>query len=50
VDLVDGTPVLDIKPYLPYADTPSAVDVRVAKWVDPPPLQEVTFALEAERH
>lgn len=22
-DLVDGTPVLDIKPYLPYSDTPS---------------------------
>jgi tRNA-Thr(GGU) m(6)t(6)A37 methyltransferase TsaA len=48
VDLVDGTPVLDIKPYLPYADTPSAGDVRVAEWVDPPPLHEVTFALEAE--
>lgn len=25
-DLVDGTPVLDIKPYLPYSDTPA--DVR----------------------
>lgn len=23
VDLIDGTPVLDIKPYLPYADSPA---------------------------
>ena len=29
-DLVDGTPVYDIKPYLPYADSyPEAVDGRV---------------------
>jgi hypothetical protein len=34
VDLVDGTPVLDIKPYLPrYDSLPSAV---VAPWVDDP--------------
>ncbi len=26
IDLVDGTPVLDIKPYLPYADRLSATD------------------------
>ncbi|KAK4604964.1 hypothetical protein RGQ29_013150 [Quercus rubra] len=31
VDLVDGTPVLDIKPYLPYCD--SIEGARVPKWV-----------------
>ncbi|XP_038711118.1 putative S-adenosylmethionine-dependent methyltransferase RcsF isoform X2 [Tripterygium wilfordii] len=32
VDLVDGTPVLDIKPYLPYCD--SVQEATVPKWVD----------------
>eukprot|EP01018_Ginkgo_biloba_P007105 Gb_24489 [translate_table: standard] len=31
VDLVDGTPVLDIKPYLPYCD--NVQDARVPDWV-----------------
>ncbi|XP_010545434.1 PREDICTED: uncharacterized protein LOC104817809 [Tarenaya hassleriana] len=31
VDLVDGTPVLDIKPYLPYSD--SIEGARVPEWV-----------------
>jgi len=31
LDAVDGTPVLDIKPYLPISD--AASDVRVASWV-----------------
>ncbi|XP_010263112.1 PREDICTED: uncharacterized protein LOC104601467 [Nelumbo nucifera] len=31
VDLVDGTPVLDIKPYLPYCD--SVQEATVPKWV-----------------
>ncbi|CAI0394073.1 unnamed protein product [Linum tenue] len=31
VDLVDGTPVLDIKPYLPYCD--SITEATVPKWV-----------------
>ncbi|XP_068649178.1 uncharacterized protein, partial [Aristolochia californica] len=31
VDLVDGTPVLDIKPYLPYSD--SIQGAKVPKWV-----------------
>ncbi|CAN1167309.1 tRNA (adenine(37)-N6)-methyltransferase [Linum perenne] len=31
VDLVDGTPVLDIKPYLPYCD--SITGASVPKWV-----------------
>ncbi|KAK1399853.1 TsaA-like domain-containing protein [Heracleum sosnowskyi] len=32
VDLVDGTPVLDIKPYLPYCD--SIQGAKVPKWVE----------------
>ncbi|PON52945.1 TsaA-like domain containing protein [Parasponia andersonii] len=31
VDLVDGTPVLDIKPYLPYCD--SIQDANVPRWL-----------------
>ncbi|KAK1289272.1 hypothetical protein QJS10_CPB18g00238 [Acorus calamus] len=31
VDLVDGTPVLDIKPYLPYSD--SIQEATIPKWV-----------------
>ena len=33
-DLIDGTPVLDIKPYVAYADAPSPqADVRQPEWV-----------------
>ena len=31
VDLLDGTPVLDIKPYVPYAD---AFPAAAAGWID----------------
>ncbi len=47
-DLLDGTPILDIKPYLPYADSfPEAK----CGWVDelPKDLWEVLLAPEAER-
>ena len=48
VDLVDGTPVIDIKPYIPSYDAPGAdEDVRTAGWVDPPPLP-VRLAPQAE--
>lgn len=46
VDLLDGTPILDIKPYLPYAD-------RIAEAVGgfaadaPEPALEVTFSARA---
>jgi tRNA-Thr(GGU) m(6)t(6)A37 methyltransferase TsaA len=45
-DFLDGTPVLDIKPYLPYADSiPSAHP----GWAEPPlPRMEVAFSPEAE--
>ena len=50
VDMVDGTPVLDIKPYLPVAD--AIVDARVG-WVDaqgprdPEPGYEVVWSDKA---
>ena len=49
VDLVDGTPVVDIKPYIPSYDAPAADDgpAQTAEWIDPPPLP-VLLAPEAE--
>jgi tRNA (Thr-GGU) A37 N-methylase len=31
LDLLDGTPILDIKPYVPYAD---AFPTAAAGWID----------------
>lgn len=48
LDLVDGTPILDIKPYLPYAD---AFPEAAAGWVerdDPRRAWEVAFEPAAE--
>jgi tRNA-Thr(GGU) m(6)t(6)A37 methyltransferase TsaA len=46
-DFLDGTPVLDIKPYLPYADSlPTACAGFAA--TAPEPLFSVTFSPEAE--
>jgi tRNA-Thr(GGU) m(6)t(6)A37 methyltransferase TsaA len=48
VDLLHGTPVLDIKPYVPYAD--SLPDARAGFAAGPPPAcLAVRFAPEAER-
>jgi tRNA-Thr(GGU) m(6)t(6)A37 methyltransferase TsaA len=45
IDLLDGTPVLDIKPYVPYADClPNAVNLIAAA---PPALIEVQWATAA---
>lgn len=46
-DLVDGTPVLDIKPYIPYAD---ALPQAVAGYAEQPPVAqfEVVFSAAAE--
>jgi tRNA (adenine37-N6)-methyltransferase len=41
VDLLDGTPILDIKPYIPYAD---AFPESRAGWIDEIPRQELQFA------
>lgn len=48
LDLIEGTPVIDIKPYLPYAD---AFPDAKSGWVganDPRPSWAVTFTDEAE--
>jgi tRNA-Thr(GGU) m(6)t(6)A37 methyltransferase TsaA len=46
VDLVDGTPVLDIKPYVPYTD--ALPDARAGFAPEPPGLQaRVIFSSEA---
>ncbi|WP_394822432.1 tRNA (N6-threonylcarbamoyladenosine(37)-N6)-methyltransferase TrmO [Pendulispora albinea] len=48
VDMVDGTPVLDIKPYVPYADAfPEAHTGWLEKARDPAPGHTVTWSEEA---
>lgn len=42
-DLLDGTPVLDIKPYLPYADALSQASAGFAQDT-PPAMQTVSFS------
>jgi tRNA (Thr-GGU) A37 N-methylase len=45
-DLLDGTPVLDIKPYLPWAEQPEHAR---CDWADAsPPMLAVRFAAPAE--
>lgn len=48
LDLVNGTPVLDIKPYLPWCDAPAAAS---GAWADeaPAPTLGVTFSSDAEK-
>lgn len=48
LDILDGTPVLDLKPYVPYAD---ALPDAGSGWLesgDPRPAWEVTFTDEAK--
>ena len=47
VDLVDGTPILDIKPYVPYAD--SHPEARGGFAPDAPTPMAVEFSPEAEQ-
>ncbi|MCC7441116.1 MAG: tRNA (N6-threonylcarbamoyladenosine(37)-N6)-methyltransferase TrmO [Bdellovibrionales bacterium] len=44
-DFVTGTPVLDVKPYLPWAD--SVRGARAGWAAEPPPRQKVRFTREA---
>lgn len=48
IDLVDGTPIFDIKPYLPYAEAPP--DARAGYAENEIPLIAVDVAREAEAH
>jgi tRNA-Thr(GGU) m(6)t(6)A37 methyltransferase TsaA len=45
VDLLDGTPIVDIKPYLPYVDSVDNAKNMLAPI--PPPLIQVIFSQEA---
>ena len=46
VDLLDGTPILDIKPYIPYADS---IPGAVGGWAEEPiPRTPVEFSAHAE--
>jgi tRNA-Thr(GGU) m(6)t(6)A37 methyltransferase TsaA len=45
LDLLDGTPILDIKPYLPYVD--AIADARAAYAESAPGGRTVTFSAEA---
>jgi len=49
LDVIDGTPVVDIKPYIPYVD---AVENAVGGFAEtvPQPCLAVDFAAEAELH
>jgi tRNA-Thr(GGU) m(6)t(6)A37 methyltransferase TsaA len=45
LDLIDGTPVFDVKPYLPYAESPADATGGFAQ--EAPPRLEVTVASTA---
>jgi hypothetical protein len=50
VDMLDGTPVLDIKPYVPYADAfPDSLHGWLEAPRDPIAAQAVSFAPRAEQ-
>lgn len=38
IDLVDGTPIVDIKPYIPFVD---AITGASTGWIDTPPVQRM---------
>ena len=46
IDLVDGTPVIDIKPYIPYADAKPDALAGFAQ-NSPEPLMEIQFSAQA---
>jgi len=46
VDLVDGTPIIDIKPYIPYSD--SIPDARGGFAADEPAVLDVNFSQQAQ--
>lgn len=48
VDFVDGTPVLDLKPYIPYADAFPEANAGWLERSDPLPTWDVTFSPQAE--
>ncbi|WP_019616243.1 tRNA (N6-threonylcarbamoyladenosine(37)-N6)-methyltransferase TrmO [Psychromonas ossibalaenae] len=49
IDLVDGTPVVDIKPYIPYADAKLHASAGFAQQT-PESLMDVQFSVQAQEH
>jgi len=51
VDLVSGTPILDVKPYIPYSDAPgSLTNTRVPSWIRAPAaIARVRWTEEARK-
>lgn len=45
IDLLDGTPILDIKPYVPYADS---IEDAAGGFAESPPGSEMTVRFSAE--
>jgi tRNA-Thr(GGU) m(6)t(6)A37 methyltransferase TsaA len=45
VDLLNGTPIFDIKPYIPYCD--AIPDARAELFADKPKMHEVVWEVEA---
>jgi len=45
VDLVDGTPILDVKPFLPFADTARGEEVTIAPWLQQMPTPDLRVKL-----
>lgn len=43
IDLVDGTPVLDVKPYVPAYD--SIPDAKIPDWINESPVKPFQFVL-----
>lgn len=48
IDLVDGTPIIDIKPYIPYADAKPQALAGFAQQ-SPEPLMEIVFSDNASQ-
>jgi tRNA-Thr(GGU) m(6)t(6)A37 methyltransferase TsaA len=48
IDLIEGTPIIDIKPYIPEYDSIPEKECRVAKWITSPnTITKVTFTEDA---
>ena len=48
VDIVDGTPILDVKPFLPFADTARDEPVSVAPWLRQMPTPDLRVVVSDE--
>lgn len=44
IDIIDGTPIIDIKPYIPYCDTPLTVPLNPEWITNPSPLSSLSVS------